>query len=183
MRRRRRFSRRKEGRRDTDAELQVVLALESIVKHGSSIMSEEQKVDLVRDYAKMSGLDRGAKKDAPALKRQRVLAEKRDASPPQPPKPPAAAAAAVLPPADAPTPADEDEYSNYSDGDGEDDSDDDEPRTGKRWKPWTEEDDTALVAALRAGQSARSIRIAGRAAGTAQCIFTQREGTDPEAQR
>merc|ERR1712010_363614 len=68
-------------------------ALESIVKHGSSIMSEEQKVDLVRDYAKMSGLDRGAKKDAPALKRQRVLAEKRDASPPQPPTPPAPAVA------------------------------------------------------------------------------------------
>ena len=152
-------------KRKSEADLRAY-ALESIVKHGSSIMSEEQKVDLVRDYAKMSGLDRGAKKDAPALKRQRVLAEKRDASPPQPPKPPAAAAAAVLPPADAPTPADEDEYSNYSDGDGEDDSDDDEPRTGKRWKPWTEEDDTALVAALRAGQSARSIRIAGRAAGT-----------------
>ena len=46
------------------------------------------------------------------------------------------------------------EDSNYSDDNGEDD--------GKRWKPWTEEDDTVLVAALRAGQSARSIRIGGR---------------------
>ena len=58
-------------------------ALESIVKHGSSLMSEEQKVDLVRDYAKMSGLDGSAEKDAPASKRQRPVAEERNASPPQ----------------------------------------------------------------------------------------------------
>ena len=44
-------------------------ALESIVKHGASIMSEEQKVDLVRDYAKMSGLDGSAEKYARASKR------------------------------------------------------------------------------------------------------------------
>ena len=75
MRRRRRFRRRKEGRRDTDAELQVVLALESIVEHGSSILSEDKKVGLVRDYVKMSGLDRGAKKDEPASKRQRTQDE------------------------------------------------------------------------------------------------------------
>jgi len=148
--------------RKSEADLRAY-ALESIVKHGSSIMSEEQKADLVRDYAKMSGLDGVAENDARASKRQRPLAEERDTSPPQPPTPPAPAAA-VPPPADAPTPADEDEDSSYSDDDGEDDSDYDEPRTAERTKSkqWTEEDDNALVAALRAGQSARSIRIAGR---------------------
>ena len=47
--------------------------------HGSSIMSEEQRVDLVRDYAKMSGLERGAERAWPASKRQRIKAEPRDA--------------------------------------------------------------------------------------------------------
>ena len=170
-------------------------ALESIVKHGASIMSEEQKVDLVRDYAKMSGLDGSAEKYARASKRQRVSAEKRDASPPQPPTPPrtslAPAAAAVPPPTDAPAPvvtnqarvlasrrskrfrsmsalvmeaaAAASEDGNYSDDDGEDDSDSVEPRTGKRcYKHWTEEDDAALVAALRAGQKVTTIKIRGR---------------------
>ena len=72
MRRRRRFRRRKGGRRDTDAELQAVLALESIVELGSSILSEDKEVGLVRDYVKMSGLDRRAKKGEPASKRQRT---------------------------------------------------------------------------------------------------------------
>ena len=170
-------------------------ALEAIVKHGSSLMSEEQKVDLVRDYAKMSGLDGSAEKYARASKRQRVSAEKRDASPPQPPTPPrtslAPAAAAVPPPTDAPAPvvtnqarvlasrrskrfrsmsalvmeaaAAASEDGNYSDDDGEDDSDSVEPRTGKRcYKHWTEEDDAALVAALRAGQKVTTIKIRGR---------------------
>ena len=142
-------------------------ALESIVKHGSSIMSEEQKADLVRDYARMSGLDGGAERDERALKRQRPLSEERDAPPSQPPTPPAA----VPPPADAPVPVDEDEYSNYSDGDdGEDASDSDEPRTAKRTKSkkWTEEDDAALVAALRAGQTVTTIKIRGRSGPSAK---------------
>ena len=153
----------------SEADLRVY-ALESIVKHGSSIMSEEQKADLVRDYAKMSGLDGVAENDARASKRQRASAEERDTSPPQPPTPPAPAAA-VPPPADAPTPADEDEYSNYSDGDGEDDSDYDEPRAAKQTKSckkWIEEDDAALVAALRAGQRLSTIKIRGRSGQAAQ---------------
>jgi len=152
-------------KRKAEADLRA-FALESIVKHGSSIMSEEQKVDLVRDYVKMSGLDGSAEKDAPALKRQKTLAEELDASPPQPPTPPAAA----VPPADAFTLADEDEYSNYSDDGGEDDSDSDEPRTAKRTKrkKWTEEDDAALVAALRAGQGVYSIKIPGRGKSAAR---------------
>ena len=145
-------------------------ALESIVKHGSSLMSEEQRIDLVRDYAKMSGLDGSAEKDARASKRQRTLSlsEERDASPPQPRTPPAPAAA-VPSPADAPAPADEDEYSNYSDDGGEDDSDSDEPRPAKRTKSkqWTEEDD-ALVAALRAGQKVTTIKIGGRSGPAAK---------------
>ena len=118
--------------RKAEADLRAY-ALESIVKHGSSLMSEEQKADLVRDYAKMSGLDGGATvNDARASKRQRVSAEDRDAAQPQPSKPPRTSpAAAVPPPADAPAPADEDEYSNFSDGDGEDDSESDEPMPGK----------------------------------------------------
>ena len=40
-----------------DAELRA-FALDSIVKHGGDLLSEEQKVDLVRDYVKMTGLDR-----------------------------------------------------------------------------------------------------------------------------
>ena len=118
--------------RKAEADLRAY-ALESIVKHGSSLMSEEQKADLVRDYAKMSGLDGGATvNDARASKRQRVSAEDRDAAQPQPLKPPRTSpAAAVPPPADAPAPADEDEYSNFSDGDGEDDSESDEPMPGK----------------------------------------------------
>ena len=184
----------------SEADLRA-FALESIVKHGSSLMSEEQKADLVRDYAKMSGLDGSAEKYARASKRQRVSAEKRDASPPQPPTPPrtslAPAAAAVPPPTDAPAPvvtnqarvlasrrskrfrsmsalvmeaaAAASEDGNYSDDDGEDDSDSVEPRTGKRcYKHWTVEDDAALVAALRAGQKANTIRIGGRPAGAGQ---------------
>ena len=58
------------------------------------------------------------------------------------------------------------EDGNSSDDDSEDDSHSDEPRTGKRWKRWTEEDDAVLVAALRAGQKAYTIRIGGRAAGS-----------------
>ena len=145
-----------------------MLALESIVEHGSSILSEDKKVGLVRDYAEMSGLDRGAKKDEPASKRQRTQDEKGDeASPPQPATP-----LALPPPADAPAPAEEDEYTIYSDDD-EDlaelahgllvvDSDEPQAAKGTKRKQWTEEDDNALVAALRAGQSARSIKIAGR---------------------
>ena len=173
-------------KRESEARLRTS-ALDAIVKHGSSIMSEEQKIDLVRDYAKVSGLDGGATvNDEHPSKRQRVSAEKSDASPPQPPTPPA--------PADAPAPvvakqaraprrsnrfrsmsalvkekeaaAAASEDGNSSDDDSEDDSHSDEPRTGKRWKRWTEEDDAVLVAALRAGQKAYTIRIGGRAAGS-----------------
>jgi len=214
--------------RKSEADLRAY-ALELIVKHGSRIMSEEQKIDLVLDYAKMSGLDGGADKDKRrASKRQRVSAEKRDAAPPQPSKPPRtppAHPAAVPPHADAPAPvmanqatapaprrskrvrsmsaladapapvvanqaraprprhskrfrsmsalvkekeaaAAASEDGNSSDDDSEDDSHSDEPRTGKRWKRWTEEDDAVLVAALRAGQKAYTIRIGGRAAGS-----------------
>ena len=79
-------------------------ALESIVKHGSSLMSEEQKVDLVRDYAKMSGLDGSAEKDAPASKRQRPVAEERNAAPPQIASPASTSAATNQAPG-APAPA------------------------------------------------------------------------------
>ena len=214
--------------RKSEADLRAY-ALELIVKHGSRIMSEEQKIDLVLDYAKMSGLDGGADKDKRrASKRQRVSAEKRDAAPPQPSKPPRTPPAppAAVPPhadasapvmanqatapaprrskrvrsmsalADAPAPvvanqaraprprhskrfrsmsalvkekeaaAAASEDGNSSDDDSEDDSHSDEPRTGKRWKRWTEEDDAVLVAALRAGQKAYTIRIGGRAAGS-----------------
>jgi len=157
----------------SEADLRVY-ALESIVKHGSSIMSEEQKADLVRDYAKMSGLDGGAEQYARASKRQRALSlsEDRDAPPPQPPTPPAPAVA-VIPPTDAPVKADEAEYSNYSDGNGEDDSDSDEPRTAKRTrgKKWTDEEDAALVAALRAGQRVTTIKIRGRSGKAAEGRF------------
>ena len=125
-------------------------------------MSEEQNDGLVRGYGKMPGLDRSD----PALKRQRPLAERRDVSPPPPQPRTSTPPAAVPSPADAPAPVDEDEdeYSNYSDGDGEDASDYDEPRTAKRTKSknWTDKDDAALVAALRAGQKAYTIRIPGR---------------------
>ena len=211
-------------KRKADADLRA-FALESIVKHGSSLMSEEQRVDLVRDYIRMSGLNRGAKNDEPASKRQRIKAEPRDASPPQtetpastsaatnqapwapapststsggvvlneqtlkilnmsgldrrlkerdasPPQPQPStppASAAVPSPADAPTPAGEDEYSNCSADDGEDDSDYDEPTNAERcMKMWTEDHDDTLVAALRADQSARSIRIGGRGADAAR---------------
>merc|ERR1711934_1170468 len=90
--------------RKAEADLRAY-ALESIVKHRSSLMSEEQKIGLVRDYAKMSGLACGAEQYARASKRQRVSAEKRDAAPPQPSEPlrtPPAPTAAVPPPADAP---------------------------------------------------------------------------------
>ena len=189
--------------RKADADLRA-FALESIVKHGSSIMSEDQKVDLVRDYVKMSGLAGGAEKDARASKRQRVSAEKRDAAPPQPSKPPRtppAPAAAVPPPADAPAPvvanqavapaprrskrfrsmsalvkekeaaAAASEDSSYSDDDGEDeDEDDSDEQMAERrcYKGWTEEDDDALVAALRAGQKAYAVRIGGRPARSGQ---------------
>ena len=65
-------------KRKADAELRG-FALEAIVQHGSSIMSEEQRVDLVRDYVKMAGLDRGAEMAGPSSKRQRIKAEPRDA--------------------------------------------------------------------------------------------------------
>ena len=62
-------------------------------------MSEEQKVDLVRDYVKMSGLDRDTERAGPSSKRQRTSAEERDASPPQPSTPPKRPPApAALPP-------------------------------------------------------------------------------------
>ena len=98
-----------------------------------------------------------AENDEPPSKRQRSSTEERDASLPGSSMPP-----------DEPTPAEEDEYSSYSDDDGEVDSDADEQRTGKQgYKRWTEEDDIALVAALRAGQTASTIEIGGRQAGTA----------------
>ena len=153
MRRRRRFRRRKEGRRDTDAELQVVLALESIVEHGSSILSEDKKVGLVRDYVKMSGLDRRAKKGEPASKRQRIQDEKWDEAPPaadyNEPKTGMRCIDAIrafaaqrlgTPFATSQRPlseerdatVSEDERSNYSDDDGEeDDSDSFELRTAE----------------------------------------------------
>ena len=90
-------------KRKCEADLRTY-ALESIVKHGSSIMSVEQKVDLVRDYLKMSGLDRGAEKPGPSSKRQRSGAEERNAVPPLPSTLPTAPAAVALPPpADAST--------------------------------------------------------------------------------
>ena len=94
-------------KRKRDAELRTY-ALESIVKHGSSIMSEEQKNDLVRDYLKVPGLDHlppadpavATVKVEPASKRQRPSPQERDAAPLQtatPPRtPPAAAAAAPV---------------------------------------------------------------------------------------
>ena len=223
-------------KREAEADLQAY-ALESIVKHASSLMSEEQKVDLVRHYVRMYGLERlpadsagapgaepaskgrnyrcskrgqhkkghicpfakkpkvqagaiaggasaqagtsgsvqqqqqglmawshyllpyqqRAENDEPPSKRQRSSTEERDASLPGSSMPP-----------DEPTPAEEDEYSSYSDDDREVDSDADEQRTGKQgYKRWTEEDDIALVAALRAGQTASTIEIGGRQAGTA----------------
>ena len=178
-------------KRESEARLRTS-ALDAIVKHGSSIMSEEQKIDLVRDYAKVSGLDGGATvNDEHPSKRQRVSAEKSDASPPQPPTPPA--------PADAPAPvvakqaraprrsnrfrsmsalvkekeaaAAASEDSSYSDDDGEDeDEDDSDEQMAERrcYKGWTEEDDDALVAALRAGQKAYAVRIGGRPARSGQ---------------
>ena len=244
--------------RKSEAELRTY-ALESIIKHGSSIMSEEQKDDLVRDYVKMSGLDRDAKNDEPDPKRQRPSSEERSAAPPQTATPlatlpapadaptpashrtprPAAAGPSTsgvvidkqilrllsmsdeqnagfvrgygkmsgldrsepaskkqrpladersagppqpltpsmgtqpTPPADASTPGGlQDEHSNYSPNysdDGQDDYECVEPETANRCKKaWTDDEDDALVAALRAGQSARSIRIAGRPAGAAK---------------
>ena len=159
----------------SEADLRA-FALESIVKHGSSLMSEEQKVGLVRDYAKMSGLDGSAENHARASKRQRVATEERAASPPQPATPSSPAQGT----APAPRPskrirsmsalvkeeaaAATREDSGTTICDSEDDSDYDGPQAAKRLsgKKWTEEDDAALVAALRAGQSALSIRIPGR---------------------
>ena len=148
-------------KRMAEADLRAY-ALESIVKHGSSLMSEEQKVDLVRDYIRMSGLDCDVENE-PHSKRQRTSAEERDASLPEPSTP---AAAAILPPADAPTAADEDENCNHSDDDGEDDSDCVELASAKQSR-WTEDEDAALVAALRAGQKAYAIQIAGRTGSAA----------------
>ena len=92
-------------KRKADADLRA-FALESIVKHGSSLMSEEQRVGLVRDYAKMSRLERGAKYDEPASKRQRMKAEPRDASPPQTETPASTSAATNQAPwAPAPAPS------------------------------------------------------------------------------
>merc|ERR1711959_222302 len=58
-------------KRKRDAKLRTS-ALEAIVKHGASLMSEEQKVDLVRNYATMSGLRQCATKAGP-LRRGREL--------------------------------------------------------------------------------------------------------------
>jgi len=92
--------------RKADADLRA-FALESIVKHGSSLMSEEQRVDLVRDYVRTSGLGRAAtEQDEPASKKQRPSSssDQRAASPPLPLTAPGPAA---LPPpaADASAPA------------------------------------------------------------------------------
>ena len=127
-------------KRKSEADLRAY-ALESIVKHGSSIMSEDQKADLVRDYVKMSGLDRlpadsaGAPGAEPASKGRNYRCSKCGQH----------KKGHICPFAKT--------------GPNEDDSDSDEPMTGKRW---TEEDDAALVAALRAGQSASYVRIPGR---------------------
>ena len=48
------------------------------------------------------------------------------------------------------------------------DSDEPQAAKGTKRKQWTEEDDAALVAALRAGQKANTIRIGGRPAGAGQ---------------
>ena len=209
-------------KRKAEADLRAY-ALESIVKHGSSLMSEEQKVDLVRDYIRMSGLDPATtEKAGPSSKRQRIKAEPRDASPPQTAKPASTSAATnqapgapapgtstsgggvlnehilqilnmsgldrgaterdASPPqpqpstppapaavpsyADAPIPADEDEYSNCSADAPRDDSDCVEPTTTKR-REWTKDDDAALVSALRAGQKVSTIEIGGRSGGAA----------------
>ena len=64
-------------KREADADLRAY-ALESIVKHGSSIMSEEQKVGLVRDYVKMSGLDPSTtEKAGPSSKRAHTALHRR----------------------------------------------------------------------------------------------------------
>jgi len=159
-----------------------VLALESIVEHGSSILSEDKKVGLVRDYVKMSGLDRRAKKGETASKRQRTQDEKGDEAPPaadyDEPKTGMrcidairAFAAQRLAASQRPLSEErdatvsEDERSNYSDDDSEEeDSDSFEPRPAKRarGKEWTDEDDAVLVAALRAGQQVTNIKIPGR---------------------
>ena len=178
-------------KKKSEADLRAY-ALESIVKHGSSLMSEEQKVGLVRDYVKMSGLDSGAKKDfvrtkSPS-KRQRIQNEKGgEASPPQPATPPA------LPsPADAPAPAEEDEYIIYSD-----DDDLAELAHGLSWlilmsrKLQREQKESSgqrrtmplwlLLSELAKvlGQS----RLLGDQTLLQRIIFTQREGTDGAAQR
>ena len=92
-------------KRESEAKLRA-FALESIVKHGSSIMSEEQKVGLVRDYAKKSGLNHlpaGATVQVePPSKRQRLSSEERGAAPPQTVTPPRTPAAANQAPEPAP---------------------------------------------------------------------------------
>ena len=94
-----------------------MFALKAIIKHGASIMSEDQKSDLVREYLKMSGLDRlpadsaGTIRAEPAAKRQRLLTKERNAPPPGPSTPrraPPAPAAFPFPfpfPIDSPTPS------------------------------------------------------------------------------
>ena len=137
-------------KRKSEADLRAY-ALESIVKHGSSIMSEDQKADLVRDYVKMSGLDRlpadsaGAPGAEPASKGRNYRCSKCGQH----------KKGHICPFAKT--------------GPNEDDSDSDEPMTGKRCqKKWTEEDDAALVAALRAGQRLSTIKIRGRSGQAAQ---------------
>ena len=133
-------------KRKSEADLRAY-ALESIVKHGSSIMSEDQKADLVRDYVKMSGLDRlpadsaGAPGAEPASKGRNYRCSKCGQH----------KKGHICPFAKT--------------GPNEDDSDSDEPMTGKRW---TEEDDAALVAALRAGQTVTTIKIRGRSGPSAK---------------
>ena len=133
-------------KRKSEADLRAY-ALESIVKHGSSIMSEDQKADLVRDYVKMSGLDRlpadsaGAPGAEPASKGRNYRCSKCGQH----------KKGHICPFAKK--------------GPNEDDSDSDELMTGKRW---TEEDDAALVAALRAGQTVTTIKIRGRSGPSAK---------------
>ena len=92
-----------------------------------------------------------------------------DVSPPQRQPSIPSAPAAVPSPADAPISKDEDEYSNCSADDCEDDSDCDEPTTiNTCGKLWTENEDIALVAALRAGQKVSTIEIGGRSGRAAR---------------
>ena len=74
-----RFRRERKSEEDLRA-----FALESIIKHGSSVMSEKQKVDLARDCVKMSGLSLSVEKGGTPSKEQRnKAAEEMDTAPSQ----------------------------------------------------------------------------------------------------